>query len=401
MLQPARDDRLALRERLAGTLPGMLDEALARVTSEVAFTRHPEAGASSDVERVIRQNLDHFGSLLRQERLPAPEEIELMMRAAARRAEERVPLPEVLAAYFTGFRYCWEQSGKLTEGDESADLIEVGSLALSYLQTVTTAVIDAYVETTTALSGQDREGRATLLAALLAGTDRATDWHAAGLDVWDERSVVVLRLARPRHEDDATMTIEARRRTRAIRKALIELTGNEVLDDLTTLGGVVVLDGRVDPARLRLALFPILGSRWHAGLAVADEHCPTPEAAAAAADCAEVADRLNHPSGVHQLAGLLLEVQVTRPGPARTALRQLLRPLEDSTELVQTLAVYVEENGRRAVTAARLHVHPNTLDYRLRRIRELTGIDPCEREGGQLLRAALVVREFVESLPRH
>ena len=44
--------------------------------------------------------------------------------------------------------------------------------------------------------------------------------------------------------------------------------------------------------------------------------------------------------------------------------------------------------------AAALHVHPNTLDYRLRRIVELTGLDPSTTRGLQLLGAALASRRL-------
>jgi len=41
---------------------------------------------------------------------------------------------------------------------------------------------------------------------------------------------------------------------------------------------------------------------------------------------------------------------------------------------LKTLAVYFEENGSPRRAAERLHLHPNTVTYRLRRIEELTGI---------------------------
>lgn len=41
---------------------------------------------------------------------------------------------------------------------------------------------------------------------------------------------------------------------------------------------------------------------------------------------------------------------------------------------LQTLSVYFEENGSPRRAAERLHLHPNTVTYRLRRIEELTGI---------------------------
>jgi DNA-binding PucR family transcriptional regulator len=97
---------------------------------------------------------------------------------------------------------------------------------------------------------------------------------------------------------------------------------------------------------------------------------------------------------------VLVEVQVTRPGPARTALLDVLDGLDQYDDLVETLTAHVQEGGRRTDTAKRLHVHPNTLDYRLRRIREITGVDPGDRDGAQLLRSALIVRAYLTASRR-
>ena len=45
-------------------------------------------------------------------------------------------------------------------------------------------------------------------------------------------------------------------------------------------------------------------------------------------------------------------------------------------ELIQTLQVYIEENGDSNQIAKRLNIHRNTLSYRLERIRQLTGRNP-------------------------
>ena len=52
----------------------------------------------------------------------------------------------------------------------------------------------------------------------------------------------------------------------------------------------------------------------------------------------------------------------------------LLDPLENNAELLRTLERYVALDLDRRRTAADLHVHPNTLDYRLRRVEALTGL---------------------------
>jgi hypothetical protein len=71
--------------------------------------------------------------------------------------------------------------------------------------------------------------------------------------------------------------------------------------------------------------------------------------------------------------------------PVSTRLRDYFRtgPLADvarydaehRTTLLESLRVHLESFGDMVGAAARLHVHPNTLRYRLRRIRELTGLD--------------------------
>ncbi|MEU4544291.1 PucR family transcriptional regulator [Nonomuraea dietziae] len=67
------------------------------------------------------------------------------------------------------------------------------------------------------------------------------------------------------------------------------------------------------------------------------------------------------------------------PDPLRRSFRsRLLGRLEaydatNQTELLETLETFLEESGSWAATADRLHVHVNTLRYRLKRIEELTG----------------------------
>ncbi|ADZ21878.1 carbohydrate diacid regulator [Clostridium acetobutylicum] len=49
---------------------------------------------------------------------------------------------------------------------------------------------------------------------------------------------------------------------------------------------------------------------------------------------------------------------------------------EYKLELIQTIQIYVEENGQINDAALRLNIHRNTLNYRLERIKKITGKDP-------------------------
>lgn len=390
--------RPALRTRLAAQLPGMVETTMDRLTADVPFYQQLSADQlENDVAEVTRLNLELFRRLLREGRAPEREELGSMLRSARARAEEQIPLPAVLTAYYNGFRTCWEEIGALGEVDDVEELIDIGSLVLRYLELVTTAVTEAYVETVTAMTGRDRAARDQLLARLVVGQDTPAMWEGAGLVPWTERTLLHLRVRAPRHQHHVAVTVEARRRARGIREALIELSGHEVLDSLTPTGGLIVLRGSVAPEEVRRALGRVLHRRWYVGLAHADGAAATPAAVQAAHDTAEVAQRLGLPAGVHLLADLALEVQVTRPGPARDVLAGLLRPLDDQPDLLDTLVAHVSASGRRAETAEALHVHPNTLDYRLRRVRDLIGVDPTDPQGSHLVRTGLVVRRFLDS----
>ena len=68
-----------------------------------------------------------------------------------------------------------------------------------------------------------------------------------------------------------------------------------------------------------------------------------------------------------------------------------------SGQLLDTVAAYVEFGGSLENTARSLHVHPNTVRYRLRKIADLIGIDPTEARAGFVIRIALVYGQLSEA----
>jgi hypothetical protein len=66
-------------------------------------------------------------------------------------------------------------------------------------------------------------------------------------------------------------------------------------------------------------------------------------------------------------------------------LREVARRLSDGPDLVVTLDAYYRHDMNRLLTATSLHIHPRTLDYRLRRVRDLVGIDPGSTRGVRVL----------------
>lgn len=108
----------------------------------------------------------------------------------------------------------------------------------------------------------------------------------------------------------------------------------------------------------------------------------------------DVVHRIGRPPGIYRFDDLALEYQLSRPGSGRDVLRARLRPLDDHPRLLETLERHQGTGIDRGSTARLLGIHPNTLDYRLRRIEELTGLDPARLASSWFLQSALVVRRF-------
>jgi sugar diacid utilization regulator len=68
-----------------------------------------------------------------------------------------------------------------------------------------------------------------------------------------------------------------------------------------------------------------------------------------------------------------------------------LRAPPDGDELLMTLRHYFESDGSLTVTASVMHIHKNTVTYRLRKVARLTGNNPSEAAGAWILQAALFV----------
>ncbi len=113
----------------------------------------------------------------------------------------------------------------------------------------------------------------------------------------------------------------------------------------------------------------------------------------------QVVDLLDHPAGVYQLDDVPIEVSLLRSPDLANLLALRLAPLNGSgAPLFNTLKTYLDTVQDRRRTARILSIHPNTLDYRLRRIKELTGLSPTAPRDIQTLGAAIAAWKLVDVL---
>jgi hypothetical protein len=95
----------------------------------------------------------------------------------------------------------------------------------------------------------------------------------------------------------------------------------------------------------------------------------------------------------HTLADVFVELAVAEVPFVDAWLRTTARRLEPGPDLFVTLDAYYRHDMNRGPAAAALNIHPRTLDYRLRRVRELTDIDPGSTHGVRVL-SAVVARDL-------
>jgi len=95
----------------------------------------------------------------------------------------------------------------------------------------------------------------------------------------------------------------------------------------------------------------------------------------------------------HTLADVFVELAVAEVPFVDDWLRTTARRLESGPDLFVTLDAYYRHDMNRGPAAAALNIHPRTLDYRLRRVRELTDTDPGSTHGVRLF-SAVVARDL-------
>ncbi|MDX6741850.1 PucR family transcriptional regulator [Actinocorallia sp. A-T 12471] len=397
---------LWLAERLPDLASRLVDEFGRRVPY---YAEQPREVLDGQLRPAIEANLRIAVKTLRQQRTFTVDERAEVIDWSARRAEQGVPLEAVLTAYHLAIELCWQA---LVEEADEEEARELGALALhffGYLRSVVPAVALAHAQEGRERYGELRAARRAVLDALLAGAPADAPALRAGVPLAAAYDVLVLR-GDP--DPDPAVT---RQLTRQVQSVLDAHAGGHVLAMLDGMSGTALLPakGAPDAACGRSARAGRTPARQGGGdgpadaleslvgrIVLATDRAVTvttapatgaeaiPGALREASEVAELVLRLGRPPGLYRMTDVLLEYQIARPGNGLAQLAARLDPLDDRPELMETLRVYVDQGHNRRRAAETLQVHRNTLDYRLRGIAALTGLDPS----GPELAAALTAR---------
>jgi hypothetical protein len=339
------------RDKLADTMLGIFQREIP------GYARVPDAELRGEVTTVIRSNVDLCLSWVTGDAAPDPERYEAFRVAAKNRAAEGMPLEDLLRAYRLGGVTAWRMlAATATEGERDV-LPAAGELVMGYVDQVSGIVTEAYLEEREHHVSEQERSLRSLLNALVRG-ELLTPAHHATAE----------RLGMPMGVDLAAFAFalpgeHARAHARAAAR-------------LRSMGALALTEGdRVVGVAAAGIELP------EDAIAVVDHAVPRDELFASLADVrfgVDIALRRGR-TGVVALHTLALDLLLAHaPRVAEEMRDRVLLPLgarEGRGDLLNTVTTYLAARRDRQETARRLHIHPNTLDHRIRRACQLTGLD--------------------------
>jgi len=339
-----------------------------------------------DLLTSVLDNLRHILGQLAGQPLPGLEPPRVTGR---RRAEQGVPLPVILHAYRVAGKFIWAAILNEAAGDEVATtaLLQAGSDLWLIIDNHSGAVTDSYRDAVAERAHSDSQTRNAMLDVLLRGDpgDGSRLWEcAATLRLPHQGTFVVVAAQGPRPGVESIPHAEEALRTRGVQSAWrVEVDAHV---------GVVVLTPRVDVDKLSTHL-----SELTSGPVGISEPYPSLDQTPGALRQARLAFAATTPKsheitryGQVPIAVLLASAPDAAAQVAQSILGPVLAlPTVECQTLLSTLRMWFAEHGATSVAAEKLHMHRNTVRYRLRRLEDLTGRNLSQPTGVAELYLAL------------
>lgn len=323
-------------------------------------------------------HLRAFLTVAHEQRLLTREELAFVTRQAAMRARQGVPLDALLHVYRMGheaiFRAILEAGGADTEG--MAGALALTGRTLSHVDLITTLFTESYLETQQELRAGAESARRTLIDQAIRGSlepgemsdDRA---RAVGIDPAAEFLVAVCA-----GNVDAAAGHE---RLQGVARRLTVGRSVAVVRDREVVALVQTQDRHAARGIVASAL------EWSGGELAAGLGLPCHGVAAIQRGYAEARAMVKHaPRGDVCCLGDLSVGDYLTLTADETARRLIDPPVaagltrdhDNGGTLIATLIAYVAADQNAAAAARALHLHANTMHYRLGKLASETGRDP-------------------------
>lgn len=359
-----------------------------------------------DVTKLTRSCVALAADMFDRRTVPDEDQLGEVREAAAQWSREGVPLGTILRAYHEGIRIAFGLVTARAKADDVDELLIATDLMLELLEAITAAVSDSYVDEQHLVAKEHQTASQTLASALLSGRGSSALARQAGIPIADSYQVVALSI--PEHPDEADPRVDthvaARRKLRRLQSELATVFESRALALLSTKGGTLLLPlADTADAAMTAELLTLLAAAAEVALTATVVSADTdqiPDAADQAHELLNLVRVGQRAPGLYQMTDLAVEYQLTRGGPATRRLATILDPLDAHPELFDTMRAYLGNDMNRQLTARQLYVHPNTVDYRLRRIAQLTTIDLATSAGISQAAIALLARDLARSVAR-
>lgn len=325
---------------------------------------------TNDLRTSVLDNLVHI--LSRFAGRPTPG-LEAPRETGRRRAEQGVPLAVILHAYRIAGKFLW--AAILAEAEESSSsptaLLEAASDLWFIIDELSGEVTSSYRDTVDERARRDQQTRNAMLDVLLRGDvgDTSLFWESTdALRLPRKGTFVVAAAKTPDPGVESIPKAEDVLRHRGVQSVW------RVEVDVHV--GVLVLTPQVRIERLCALLTEL--TNGPVGLSQPYDNLDQTPAALRQA-------RLAYRAAVPSRRGLVryeqAPVAVLLAGAPEAAAMVadavlgpvLALPQAECESILTTLGVWLAEEGATSEAAARLHMHRNTVRYRLRRLEELTG----------------------------
>jgi hypothetical protein len=321
--------------------------------------------------------------------------LRLLRDAAARWAREGVPIDTIHHAIHEGVKTMVEQVAPQAADTDIDGLRELGNRLITLLKSLNATVAAAYVKELQRVAGEHHSATHTLATALLGGRPTSAMARECGIKIADSYFVVAVAIAKnPDSRAPVGDTPESRPRRLGRMEPELRRRCGGAMAVLAAEGGTLLVPSEFGDANLDL-LVEQLADAVDLPLTAAVVRSPTfnvPSAHAQVHELLDLVESTGRDPGLYRFDDLALEYHITRPGPGRQVLQTALRALDSHPELLDTLRTYLNFACSPKRTARALYIHQNTLQYRLKRIADVVGVDPSTSAGKWYLRAAWTAR---------
>ncbi len=159
-----------ITESFLRRLDEVVGAGVAAISDDVPSYDPRDDALMSDLRDAVRGNVATLAGVLSQRRDVRGEELQAIERVGARRAEAGIPLEDVLHAYRTVSRVCWDvlaEECRSYQGDALEASIELARAVIRYTDQISTCVADAYARAQRAIIREQEGARREFLADLL------------------------------------------------------------------------------------------------------------------------------------------------------------------------------------------------------------------------------------------